>query len=109
MHKTIFKKTIQLLKEKQVLPLPKEQIIINEKRDGKIFFISDLHFDHANIIRYCNRPFKSKEEMNRAIIKNWNSTVKDKDSVYILGDVAFGRGHRSIDFWLKKLKGHMEY
>lgn len=56
----------------------------------KYFIISDTHFNHENIIKYCNRPFKSVDEMNRAMIKNWNETVSNKDIVIHLGDVALG-------------------
>lgn len=51
-----------------------------------IYFTSDLHFDHNNIIKHCNRPFNSVSHMNSALIQNWNSTVKNDDEVYILGD-----------------------
>lgn len=54
------------------------------------FFIADTHFGHENIIKYCNRPFKSTTEMNRVLIDNWNRTVKDEDIVWMLGDFAFG-------------------
>ena len=54
-----------------------------------IFFVSDLHINHSNIIRYSNRPFSNVEEMNEAIVENWNSLVKPDDTVYCLGDVAF--------------------
>ncbi len=55
------------------------------------FFISDTHFGHANIIRFCDRPFADVEEMNAALIENWNAVVSDDDTVYHLGDVALGK------------------
>ena len=54
------------------------------------FFIADTHFNHENIIKYCNRPFNNTYEMNEYIIEKWNSVVKNNDTVYHLGDVGFG-------------------
>ena len=49
-----------------------------------IYFIADTHLNHANIIKYCNRPFKNTCEMNEYIIQKWNSVVKNDDIVYHL-------------------------
>lgn len=59
-------------------------------QDHTLFWTSDLHFNHGNIIKYCNRPFISKQEMNHSLIQNWNKTVKEEDIVFILGDFCFG-------------------
>lgn len=54
-----------------------------------IWFTSDEHYSHENIIRYCNRPFANADEMNEALIEEHNRVVKDKDIVYHLGDFTF--------------------
>lgn len=55
------------------------------------WFTSDLHFGHANIIRYSDRPFASVDHMNRALIQRWNEVVADADEVWCLGDMAMGQ------------------
>jgi len=51
-----------------------------------IYFTADHHFNHGNIIKYCDRPFSSVKQMNRSMIKIYNEIVNDDDVVYILGD-----------------------
>ena len=50
---------------------------------GTKYFTADLHFGHANIIKFCNRPFKSVEDMDKTLIRNWNETVQPDDEIYI--------------------------
>lgn len=64
---------------------------MNCKFEGsKVFFTSDTHFYHGNIIRFCNRPFKDVGMMNETIISNWNNTVGLDDIVFHLGDFCLG-------------------
>lgn len=97
------------------------------------YFISDTHFGHSNILRYCKRPFikesdldnrgewKSEylanlrcKEMDSTIIKNWNSRVKDEDIVFFLGDFCFSKSSEApdskknaFDYYRSQLKGNI--
>jgi len=55
------------------------------------WFISDTHFLHTNIIKYCNRPFISIDEMDTTILNNINRLVAQDDTLWHLGDFAYGR------------------
>lgn len=72
----------------------------------KTWFISDTHFNHENIIKYCNRPFKDKDEMNKELIKRWNNTISKQDIVWFLGDFALG-GRDECKEILSKLNGQI--
>jgi len=55
-----------------------------------IYFTSDWHLGHKNIIRFCNRPFSSIEEMHKHLIMQFNRKVRPEDVTYFLGDMGFG-------------------
>jgi calcineurin-like phosphoesterase family protein len=67
------------------------------------FFTSDHHFWHANVIKYCDRPFTSVEQMNEMLIKNWNDIVGPDDEVYCLGD--FSMAFRPVEAYTNRLNG----
>lgn len=69
-----------------------------------IYFTADHHFDHANVIRYCNRPFSSVEEMNYELITRWNSKVTDNDEVFHLGDFTLGN---NAEYFFSQLSGRI--
>jgi calcineurin-like phosphoesterase family protein len=54
------------------------------------WFTADLHLGHANIIRYCDRPFPDVGAMDDALVERWNAAVAPDDEVWVLGDVALG-------------------
>ena len=57
---------------------------------NKVYFTADTHFNHANIIKFCNRPFNDVEQMNETLINNWNCVVNKDDTVFHLGDFCLG-------------------
>lgn len=72
---------------------------------SKIFFTSDSHFSHTNIIRYCSRPFADTNEMDEAMIKKWNDVVKPEDICYHLGDFGLTSKEKIIEIG-NRLNGH---
>lgn len=71
----------------------------------KRFVIADLHFGHANVIKYCNRPWNTVEEMDVGLIANWNRVVKKEDTVYVLGDFTLSRSIEVIKGLCERLNG----
>jgi calcineurin-like phosphoesterase family protein len=67
-----------------------------------IWFTADHHFGHANIIRYCARPFGDVVEQDEALICLWNQVVGPRDEVWHLGDFGF----HNIEAIFKRLAGH---
>jgi calcineurin-like phosphoesterase family protein len=56
---------------------------------NNIFITADLHFCHDNIRKHTNRPWTTCDEMDTALINNWNNVVSKNDTVYIVGDFAW--------------------
>jgi len=73
-----------------------------------IYFTSDTHYGHANVIDFCNRPFKNVDRMDNALVRNYNEIINDDDIVYFIGDFTIkGSQHKGyIENVIKKLKGN---
>jgi calcineurin-like phosphoesterase family protein len=76
-----------------------------------IYLIADLHLGHANIIRYCSRPFLVSDvrEMDHVLIKNWNYTISPANRVYYLGDLRYGKEALPAMQYRQKLKGNITF
>lgn len=70
----------------------------------KLYFTSDTHKGHANIIKYCARPFSSVEEMDEELKWKWNNSVNNDDVVIHCGDIGFGNTDKILS-WYEKLNG----
>lgn len=68
-----------------------------------IYFTSDQHFGHTNVIKYCNRPFQDVVEMNQELVRRHNVIVKAEDTVFHLGD--FSMHPRAVAEFLPQLAG----
>jgi len=73
-----------------------------------IFFTSDQHYGHINILKYCNRPFPSAKEMDEKMIANHNQIVKSDDVVYIVGDFTLGNFDFAVSI-IKRLSGNLVF
>jgi calcineurin-like phosphoesterase family protein len=71
----------------------------------KLFFTSDTHFFHSNIIKYCDRPFNNVHEMNEVIVKKWNEIVPKDGVVFHLGDVSLTAIPKVLNDLLYRLNG----
>ena len=73
-----------------------QKLHIDLQAGQKIWFTSDLHLGHRNVIRFCNRPFADEKGMGKSLIENWNNTVGDNDIVFALGDTFWFNDSHSI-------------
>jgi len=73
-----------------------------------IWFTSDTHFLHENIVDYSSRPFLDVNHMTEGLIEKWNERVKNGDTVYHLGDFALTNNKKqatAVDLLLRRLNG----
>lgn len=84
----------------------REQDVLRTFEPGEVWFTSDTHFYHENILRYCSRPFKDISEMNETLIRRWNETVPPDGFVFHLGDFAFG-GSKGWNEIISRLNGRI--
>jgi calcineurin-like phosphoesterase family protein len=68
------------------------------------FFTADEHYGHANIIKYCDRPFVSVEEMDSEIIKRHNELVGSQDVVIHAGEFTLAKKPIAENY-IKRLNG----
>jgi len=71
---------------------------------NRVWFTADTHFGHANIIKYCSRPWPQISAHDEALIARWNETVGEGDTVYVIGDFAY-RSARSVAGTFHRLNG----
>jgi calcineurin-like phosphoesterase family protein len=75
-----------------------------------IWFSSDWHLSHKNIIKYCNRPFSSVEDMDMEILENFFSVVKRGDIFYFVGDLTFSKDiAKAFMDKVKSFKVHLHF
>lgn len=82
---------------------------INLRPDQNIWFTSDLHFGHRNVIRFCERPFTDIKEMSQALQDNWNAVVGEDDYIFNLGDMFWFNDRHSAKRIVSNLKGHKHF
>lgn len=74
--------------------------------DAETYFTSDPHYYHENIVKLCDRPFRSVHHMNENLVRNHNFVVQPGDIVYFLGDVVMGRNFEDNLRIIDRLNGY---
>ena len=80
---------------------------IKEDKTNKLFFTSDLHLFHKNIIDFCDRPFYDVEDMNKTIIQKWNGIIDEDSIIFVLGDMFFTSSIDKITNVMDQLNGEI--
>lgn len=76
---------------------------------GNIWFCSDQHFGHKNIIKLSNRPYSSVEQMDEDLIEKHNKLVKKDEPVYLLGDACWNQSYENYKRIFTRLNGRIFY
>lgn len=84
-----------------------EKLHLHLEPDQKIFFTSDLHIGHRNILNFCHRPFQDIKDMSEKLIANWNGAVGEEDIVFDLGDMFWWDSRHDVKRFIEKLNGHI--
>lgn len=95
--------TVEEYQRRRSIPEHEKDVVWKFEPD-KVWFTSDTHFGHENIIKYCNRPFRNVREMNEELIRRWNETVPEDGVVFHLGDFGYGGSKEWADI-LRRLNG----
>ena len=95
--------TVEEYQRRRSIPEHEKDVVWKFEPD-KVWFTSDTHFGHENIIKYCNRPFRDVHEMDEEIIRRWNEAVPEDGVVFHLGDFGYG-GSKEWAEILRRLNG----
>lgn len=86
-----------------------DKLQIALEQNQKIFFTSDTHYGHKNVLNFCHRPWENIKDMNDGLVDSWNRVVGHNDIVFILGDFVWFSDSRAIAKILNKLNGKHIY
>lgn len=86
-----------------------KQLTLSVTNNTNIFFTSDCHFGHRNVLNFCHRPFESVKDMEKALIANWNAKVTNMDIVFVQGDFMWFDSAHEFNRIVKKLNGMSIY
>jgi calcineurin-like phosphoesterase family protein len=85
--------------------------LTQDKEERNVFFTSDFHCYHNNVLKFDNRPFEDIHEMHLALEERWNEVVGPNDIVIYLGDLDFARGDDkpSVEGMMYRLNGTIHF
>lgn len=82
-----------------------DRIHVHLEKGARCWFTSDQHFNHANVMNFCNRPWNDVRDMNKALTDNWNEVVGEKDVIFVLGDFYWHKDYVAIKKKIDELNG----